>query len=166
MPVSDDWRVCIAFSDPSNRGPTAMWSRWPGILPPRVGGSARAAGTSSSGRTAKTTLRAAQRSPERVALMRIRPSASGGLATATFALARCRYRPAHKVLPGSAGHACARCGEDASGCGQVGRVSAASPGWSGLRSAPGEVHDLHRSGARRRLGAAYVRAPAHPATPD
>ena len=54
--------------------------RWPGILPPRDGGSARAAGTSSSGRTAKTTLRAWRgSSPVTAALMRVRPSGSGGL---------------------------------------------------------------------------------------
>src|SRR5690348_4867550 len=57
-----------------------MWCAWPGILPPRVGGSARTAGTSSSGRTAKTTLRAwPGSSPVTAALMGIRPSGSGGL---------------------------------------------------------------------------------------
>src|SRR6266536_5581929 len=57
-----------------------MWCAWPGILPPRDGGSARTAGTSSSGRTAKTTLRAwPGSSPVTAALMRIRPSGSGGL---------------------------------------------------------------------------------------
>src|SRR5580658_5077257 len=56
-----------------------MWRAWPGILPPRDGGSARTAGTSSSGRTAKTTLRAwPGSSPATAALMRIRPSGSGG----------------------------------------------------------------------------------------
>ena len=59
---------------------TTMWCTWPSILPPRDGGSARTAGTSSSGRTAKTTLRAWPRSsPVTAALMRIRPSGSGGL---------------------------------------------------------------------------------------
>src|SRR6266576_6345282 len=57
-----------------------MWCAWPGILPPRDGGSARTAGTSSSGRTAKTTLRAwPGSSPVTAALMRVRPSGSGGL---------------------------------------------------------------------------------------
>src|SRR5580693_4167886 len=56
-----------------------MWCAWPGILPPRDGGSARTTGTSSSGRTAKTTLRAwPGSSPVTAALMRIRPSGSGG----------------------------------------------------------------------------------------
>src|SRR5580704_1020285 len=56
-----------------------MWCAWPGILPPRDGGSARTAGTSSSGRTAKTTLRASPgSSPATAALIRIRPSGSGG----------------------------------------------------------------------------------------
>ena len=59
---------------------TTMWQRWPGILPPGDGGSARAAGTSSSGRTAKTTLRAWRgSSPVTAALMGVRPSGSGGL---------------------------------------------------------------------------------------
>ena len=59
---------------------TTMWCAWPGILPPRDGGSARTAGTSSSGRTAKTTLRASPgNSPVTAALMRVRPSGSGGL---------------------------------------------------------------------------------------
>ena len=66
---------------------TAMWSRWPGILPPRDGGSAGAAGTSSSGRTAKTTPRASSgSSPVTAALMRIQPSGSGGSAIATCCL--------------------------------------------------------------------------------
>ena len=51
-----------------------------GILPPGDGGSARTAGTSSSGRTAKTTRRASPgSSPATAALMRVRPSGSGGL---------------------------------------------------------------------------------------
>jgi hypothetical protein len=63
----------------SNCRHTTMWCTWPGILPPRDGGSARTAGTSSSGRTAKTTLRAwPGSSPVTAALMRIRPSGSGG----------------------------------------------------------------------------------------
>ena len=50
-----------------------------GYLPPGDGGSARTAGTSSSGRTAKTTLRASPRSSAvTAALMRMRPSGSGG----------------------------------------------------------------------------------------
>ena len=58
---------------------TTMWLRWPGILPPGDGGSARTAGTSSSGRTAKTTLRASPgNSAVTAALMRMRPSGSGG----------------------------------------------------------------------------------------
>src|SRR5690348_3147819 len=57
-----------------------MWCAWPGILPPGDGGCARTAGTSSSGRTAKTTLRAwPGSSPVTAALMRVRPSGSGGL---------------------------------------------------------------------------------------
>src|SRR5947208_6782537 len=57
-----------------------MWCAWPGILPPGDGGSARTAGTSPSGWTAKTTLRAwPGSSPVTAALMRIRPSGSGGL---------------------------------------------------------------------------------------
>jgi hypothetical protein len=64
----------------SNCRHTTMWCGWPGILPPRDGGSARTAGTSSSGRTAKTTLRAwPGSSPVTAALTRIRPSGSGGL---------------------------------------------------------------------------------------
>ena len=63
----------------SNCRHTTMWCAWPGILPPRDGGSARTAGTSSSGRTAKTTLRAwPGSSPVTAALMRVRPSGSGG----------------------------------------------------------------------------------------
>jgi hypothetical protein len=64
----------------SNCRHTTMWCAWPGILPPRDGGSARTAGTSSPGRTAKTTLRAwPGSSPVTGALMRVRPSGSGGL---------------------------------------------------------------------------------------
>jgi hypothetical protein len=52
---------------------------WPIILPPGDGRSARTAGTSSSGRPAKTTLRAwPGSSAATAALMRIRPSGSGG----------------------------------------------------------------------------------------
>ena len=59
---------------------TTMWCAWPGILPPRDGGSVRTAGTSSSGRTAKTTRRAwPGSSPVTAVLMRRRPSGSGGL---------------------------------------------------------------------------------------
>ena len=71
----------------SKCGHTAMWSRWPGILPPRDGGYAGAAGTCSSGRTAKTTLRAwSGSSPVTAALMRRLPSGSGGSAIATCCL--------------------------------------------------------------------------------
>ncbi len=64
----------------SNCRHTTMRCAWPIILPPRDGGSVRTAGTSSSGRTAKTTLRASPgSSPVTAALMRIRPSGSGGL---------------------------------------------------------------------------------------
>ena len=58
-----------------------------GILPPGDGGSAGAAGTCSSGRTAKTTLSAwSGSSPVTAALMRRLPPGSGGSAIATCCL--------------------------------------------------------------------------------
>jgi hypothetical protein len=75
------WQVRVEV--PSHRHVVAL----AGILPPRDGGSAGAAGTSSSGRTAKTTPRASSgSSPVTAALMRIRPSGSGGSAIATCCL--------------------------------------------------------------------------------
>jgi hypothetical protein len=63
----------------SNCPHTTMWCSWPRILPPRDGRSARTAGTSSSGRPAKTTQRASPgSSPATAALMRVRPSGFGG----------------------------------------------------------------------------------------
>ena len=70
-----------------------------GYLPPRDGGYAGAAGTCSSGRTAKTTLRAwSGSSPVTAALMRRLPSGSGGSAIATC----CLMPPAPRSSVGAA----------------------------------------------------------------